>query len=112
MAEEHHDPQDSGISFAAFVLSLAHTAAVHFGDVPDPVSGEQSPANLGAAQQMIDILSLLEQKTRGNLTAEERQLLEQILYELRLRFVEVRTKGTQPEVPPSGSRTESGIIIP
>jgi len=37
---------------------------------------------------MIDILSLLESKTRGNLTAEERQLLEQILYELRLRFVE------------------------
>ena len=112
MAEEHSTYQESGISFAAFVLSLAHTAAVHFGDVPDPVSGHQSPANLPAAQQMINILALLEQKTRGNLTAEERQLLEQILYELRLRYVEVRNAGTQTQVPPSGSRTESGIIIP
>jgi hypothetical protein len=111
MAEEQNQ-QESGISFAAFVLSLAHTAAVHFGDVPDPVSGEQSPANLPAAQQMIDILSLLEQKTRGNLSAEERQLLDQLLYELRLRFVEGRTKAAEPRVPPSGSRTESGIIIP
>ena len=84
--EQQHDPQ--GISFAAFVLSLAHTAAVHFGDMPDPMSGQQSEMNLPAAQQMIDILSLLEAKTRGNLSAEERQLLEQILYELRLRFVE------------------------
>ena len=88
---EHTDHQEHGgesISFAAFVLSLAHTAAVHFGDIPDPVSGERAETNLPAAQQMIDILALLEAKTRGNLTAEERQLLEQILYELRLRFVE------------------------
>src|SRR5215218_11102966 len=80
------DQQGEGaISFAAFVLSLAHTAAVHFGDIPDPVTGQTADANLPAAQQMIDILSLLEEKTRGNLTAEERQLLDQILYELRMR---------------------------
>src|SRR6185436_3048510 len=84
-----HEHGAEGISFAAFVLSLAHTAAVHFGDIPDPVSGDRAETNLPAAQQMIDILSLLEAKTRGNLTVEERQLLEQILYELRLRFVEV-----------------------
>ena len=81
-------PEPSAISFAAFVLSLAHTAAVHFGDVDDPVTGDRSEPNLLAAQQMIEILSLLEVKTRGNLTAEERQLLEQILYELRLRYVD------------------------
>ena len=89
MADPTDQPQDpQGISFAAFVLSLAHTAAVHFGDIPDPMSGETSETNLPAAQQMIDILSLIEAKTRGNLTAEERQLIEQILYELRLRFVD------------------------
>src|SRR6266850_6656082 len=87
--EEDHDSAD-GISFAAFVLSLAHTAAVHFGDIPDPVSGHTAEANLPAAQQMIDILSLIESKTRGNLTAEERQLIDQILYELRLRFIEAQ----------------------
>ena len=93
------------LSFAAFVLSLAHTAAVHFGDIPDPVSGNAAEANLPAAKQMIDILSLLEEKTRGNLTAEERQLLDQLLYELRLRFVEAtKSGGAQPG--------QSRIILP
>jgi hypothetical protein len=78
----------SELSFTAFVLSLASTAAIHFGDLPDPASGQKSGPNLEAAQQMIDILALLDKKTRGNLTAEERQVLEQVLYELRLRFVE------------------------
>jgi hypothetical protein len=82
------DQDEGGISFAAFVLSLAHTAAVHFGDIPDPMSGQASEPNLPAAHQMIDILTLLETKTRGNLTAEERQLLEQLLFELRMRYVE------------------------
>jgi len=99
------DDQETGINFPAFVLSLAHTAAVHFGDVPDPVSGERAPRNLAAAQQMIDILSLMEQKTRGNLTAEERQLLEQVLFELRLRFVEAGKEAPGPDAP-------SRIIIP
>jgi len=71
-----------------FVLSLASTAAIHFGDMPDPITGERSALNLDGAAQMIEILALLDQKTRGNLTAEERQILEQVLYELRLRFVE------------------------
>ena len=101
------DPEDeaSGISFVAFVLSLAHTAAVHFGDVPDPVSGQKAEANLAAAQQMIDILSLIEQKTRGNLTAEERQLLEQILFELRLRYLEASKEAL-------GGASQSRIILP
>jgi len=78
----------SDLSFTSFVVSLATTAAIHFGDIPDPVTGESSPLNLEGASQMIEILTLLDQKTRGNLTAEERQVLEQVLYELRLRFVE------------------------
>ncbi|PYR02297.1 MAG: DUF1844 domain-containing protein, partial [Acidobacteria bacterium] len=66
----------SDLSFTAFVLSLASTAAVHFGDLPDPQSGQPLEPNLDGAAQMIEILSLLDQKTRGNLTAEERQVLE------------------------------------
>ena len=108
MSDDHApDPADpaaeSAVTFLGFILSLAHTAAVHFGDVPDPVSGQANPANLPAAQQMIEILALLEEKTRGNLTAEERQFLDQILYELRLRYVEA-SKGSAPE--------PSRIIIP
>ena len=121
---DHAQHDESGLSFIAFVLSLAHTTAVHLGDVSDPASGSPLQPNLQAASQMIDILALLEQKTRGNLTAEERQLLEQVLYELRLRFVQVRSSAgvdrqapAEPPretttVPPSGSRTPSGIIIP
>jgi hypothetical protein len=81
---------DPTINFASFLLSLAATAAVHFGDRMEPGAIEPGPVDLVAAGQMIDILALLEEKTRGNLTADERQLLETILYELRLRFVEAQ----------------------
>ncbi len=81
----------SDLSFAGFVLSLATTAAIHFGDLPDPASGQTS-TNLEGAQQMIDILTLLDEKTRGNLTAQERQVLEQVLYELRMRFIQAKSE--------------------
>ena len=83
----------SELSFTTFVISLAGSAAVHFGDLPDPASGDRVEPNLEGASQMIEILSLLEEKTRGNLTAEERQVLEQVLYELRVRFVELSDGG-------------------
>jgi hypothetical protein len=86
-------PSEPALSFTAFVLSLASTAAIHFGDLPDPQSGDRSDPYLEGAAQMIEILSLLEQKTQGNLTPEEHQLLEQVLYELRLRFVEATGGG-------------------
>ena len=83
----------SALTFTAFVLSLASTAAIHFGDLGDPESGVVAEPNLDGAAQMIEILALLEQKTRGNLTAEERQVLEQVLYELRMRFIEAQGGG-------------------
>ena len=83
-------PESQALSFVAFVISLASTAAIHFGDLPDPASGQPGEVNLDGASQIIEILSLLEQKTRGNLTAEERQVLEQVLYELRMRYVQAR----------------------
>lgn len=84
----------SDLSFTAFVLSLASSAAIHFGDLPDPAGQRRAEPNLEGASQMIDILSLLDVKTKGNLTAEERQVLEQVLYELRLRYVQA-SGGTQ-----------------
>jgi len=99
-----HDESAHAITFVGFIVSLTHTAAVHFGDVPDPATGQPAEPNLPAAQQIIDILALLEEKTRGNLTAEERQLLEQVLYELRLRYVEASKRDTPGE--------PSRIIIP
>lgn len=81
----------SDLNFITFVVSLATTAAIHLGDRPDPASGKPAAPNLEGAQQMINILALLEEKTRGNLTAAERQVIEETLYELRMRFVEVST---------------------
>jgi Domain of unknown function (DUF1844) len=72
---------------------LASSAAIHFGDLPDPSTGERAELNLEGASQMIEILALLEEKTKGNLTIEERQVLEQVLYELRLRFVDASGGG-------------------
>ncbi len=86
------------LTFTAFVLSLASTAAIHFGDLPEPGSDRPGQVNLQGASQMIEILALLEDKTKGNLTAEERSILEQVLFELRMRFVEA-SGGKRPLVP-------------
>jgi hypothetical protein len=80
-----HDPNTS---FAAFVMSLAATAAVHLGDLGDPSTGT-THKDVPAAGHIIDLLAMLQQKTVNNLDAEEAQLMEQVLYELRLRYVEV-----------------------
>jgi len=80
----------SEVTFNAFVVSLVTTAAVHLGDVADPLSGERPPTNLPAAGHAIEMLVLLEQKTRGNLTEEEKSFLVQVLYELRVRYVELK----------------------
>lgn len=77
-----------GIDFITFVLSLNQNALVHLGDAPDPISGQRS-AELPLARQTIDLLALLQEKTRRNLSGEEERLLEQVLYDLRMRYVEV-----------------------
>ena len=86
---------ESGISFAQFILSLGTTAAIHFGDLPDPSTGETGETNLQAASQMIDLIAMLQEKTRGNLEPAESKLLEDLLYDLRLRFVQAQQ---QPRV--------------
>lgn len=80
-------PPTAEISFSTFLISLATQALVHLGEIPDPLSREVR-SDLGAARQTIDILGILEQKTRGNLDAHEAELLRQILFDLRLRYVE------------------------
>jgi hypothetical protein len=89
---EHPGPdvgQLPGIDFSTFVLSLGTSALYHMGLAPDPASGERAETNLPLARQTIDTLEMLEEKTRGNLEEDEMHLLESLLYELRMRFVEV-----------------------
>ncbi len=82
--------EQPGISFAGFVISLATTAAVHFGDMADPNTGERQEPDLVAAHQMIDLISLLQAKTKGNLTDDEAKLVDDLLYELRMRYVQAQ----------------------
>jgi len=79
--------QPEAIDFYTFVLSLASSAFVHLGDAPDPETGEAGKPELGLARQTIEILAMLREKTKGNLTAEEEAFVENLLMDLRLRFV-------------------------
>jgi Domain of unknown function (DUF1844) len=76
------------IDFSAFVFSLARTALIHMGLESHPETGGEA-ANLEAARETIDVLGMLEDKTRGNLTPEEAELISKMLYTLRMSYVEV-----------------------
>ena len=84
MAEDPKAPRE--IDFTTFCVSLASSAFVHLGDIPHPESQKAEP-NLVLAKQTIDLLGMLQAKTRGNLTGEEEKLLEHLLADLRLRYV-------------------------
>lgn len=74
--------------FASLVISLGHSALYHLGLVADPETGQRGERNLPLARQTIDLVEMLQQKTRGNLTPEEARLLDDLLYDLRIRYVE------------------------
>ena len=80
------------IDFYTFVLSLGSSAFVHLGDAPHPETGQPAEPDLLVAKQTIDILAMLREKTKGNLTPEEERLLDTLLTDLRIRFVE-RSQG-------------------
>lgn len=81
------------LDFNAFVLSLASSAVIHLGEAPDPTSGKKlEPPNFPMAQQSIDLLALLQEKTRGNLTEEEAKFLQQLLTDLRVLYVHISQK--------------------
>lgn len=78
---------ETQLTFSAFVLGLASSALIHLGAHQNPETGLVS-IDLDLARQSIDVLALLQEKTRGNLSREEEQLFSSILSDLRMRFVE------------------------
>lgn len=74
------------VDFHTFVLSLGSSALLHLGELEHPEGGP-AEKDLPLAKHTIDILSMLEEKTRGNLTSAEEKLMQSLLYDLRLRFV-------------------------
>lgn len=77
------------VTFAAFVISLSSSALYHLGEIKDPATG-QTGKDLPIAKQTIDTLKMLQEKTVGNLDKEEAEMLENILHDLRLRYVKVK----------------------
>lgn len=78
-----HMPQ---VTFSTFILSLASSALMELGEVPDPNTG-QVTENLVMARHTIDVLTMLQEKTKSCLDAEERRLLDGLLYEVRMKYV-------------------------
>jgi hypothetical protein len=93
VANQDEQQPASGIDFTGFILSLATTAAVHFGDIADPMTGGEAEPNIIAAGQLIEIIAMLQEKTAGNLSAPEAKLLDDLLYELRMRFLQAQQGG-------------------
>ena len=82
----------SKIDFSNFILSLNTSALIHLGDIPDPQSRERI-YDIQSAKQTIDILELLKTKTEGNLDTEEFKLLDDVIYDLRMKYI----KMTKPD---------------
>ena len=93
---EHEPAEDAlpTIDFSTFVLSLSHSALMHLGEAPHPET-DGMEENLPLARQTIDLIGLLDEKTKGNLTGDEERLIGQVLFDLRLRFVEKSKKGAK-----------------
>jgi hypothetical protein len=85
-----HDPLPE-INFSAFVISLSTQTLMHLGEIASPISGKVE-IDVPVAKQMIDILGMLKDKTRGNLNASEDRLMEDILFDLRMKYVEAVKK--------------------
>lgn len=83
------EPQMPEINFSTFIFSLNASALVNLGDIENPATGKKEK-NLPLAKQTIDILGMLEKKTRGNLSGDEENLLKNLLYDLRLNYVRAR----------------------
>ena len=86
MSEKKEQAPLPEVTFSTFVLSLASSALVHLGEVPNPETGSTS-RNEDLARNAIDLLTMLDDKTRNGLSAEESKLMRDILYELRMKFV-------------------------
>lgn len=81
------EPPPLEVDFVSILFSYIHAALVHLGDMEDAEARAEKP-NLEAARQMIDVLELLQTKTKGNLTKDEALYLENALFDLRMRYVQ------------------------
>ena len=93
--QENQSQQPFQIDFSTFIMSLTSSAFYHLGDIADPETGK-TETNLPAVHQTIDMLTMLKEKTKNNLNAEENKLLEQLIYELQIKYV-AKTKNANQQ---------------
>lgn len=86
-------PSGEPVTFSTFVLGLSTQALLHLGEIASPLDGKVEQ-DLPAAKHVIDILGILRDKTRSNLEEAEERLLDSMLYDLRMRYVEL-VRGTK-----------------
>ena len=91
LKDAHQTPALPQIDFGTFIMSLASSVLVHLGEIQHPDAPGQA-TNLPLAKQTVDILGMLRDKTRGNLTQEEAQLLDNLLYDLRMKYVDAKNR--------------------
>lgn len=101
------DPLDDPASFISLIMSLASNAAASLGMMPHPVTGETG-VDLKTAKHWIDVLGMLEKKTKGNLDPQEDQLLEGLLADLRMQYVSFSGAPTPPPAKFSASDITGG----
>ena len=82
--------EDSDATFSDFLFWLATMAAVQFGDIPDPATGKPIEPNIVGAGHLIEVVAMLQEKTAGNLSPSESTLIDSLLYDLRMRFVDAQ----------------------
>lgn len=92
MRRDNSTEFDEPVAFTSFIMSLATQVLVQLGEMPPP-SGMEIPRDLDSARQTIDILTMLQQRTRGNLSNEESRFFEEVLHSLRMSFINAKKKG-------------------
>ncbi len=116
MASKADESKAPVLDFNALILSLGSSALVHLGEAPDPTGQKREQPDFTMAQQSIDLLAVLQEKTRGNLTSEEAAVLRNTLSNLQMVYVEVAQQApkgaAQPERPAPEPKPEASTKMP
>ncbi len=110
MSDAQEQQEQIDVMFYQLILSIQASVMQHLGKVVSPLTGKID-RNLEAARYSIDMLEMIGRKTAGNLAEEEKQLVEHVLYELRLNYIEEVNKGGESENPPDESSESGGETI-
>jgi hypothetical protein len=91
LSDTQRDDEAEPVAFTSFIMSLATQVLVQLGEMPAP-EGMEIPIDLDAARQTIDIITMIQRRTKGNVSTEEARFLDEVLHSLRVSFVNAKKK--------------------